>query len=78
MNNALQITFKRMEKVSAVSPALDGVEDRIVDFESLNTCKSTSLTYSVFHLLPSFYLLLERREDKLGPSSSRLCVFQAF
>lgn len=41
------------EKVSAVSLALDGVEDTIVDCESLNTCK-TSLTYIVFNFFPPF------------------------
>lgn len=51
------------QKVSAVSPALDGVEDTIVNCELLNTCKSTSLTYSVFHLFP---LLLFTTLSKRG------------
>ena len=42
------------QKVPAVSPALDGVEDTIANCELLNTCKSTSLAYSVFHFFPPF------------------------
>ena len=51
------------QKVSAVSPALDGVEDTMVNFELLNTCKSTSLTYSVFHFFspPFIYYFKQER-----------------
>ena len=64
------------QKVSAVSPALDGVEDTIVNFELLNTCKSTSLTYSVFHFF--FPLLLFITLSKRGWTRSFILSFISF